>query len=129
MQQKTETSEQEAVFEWAALSSSRYPELRLMYHIPNEGKRSAQNGAQLQRIGLKKGVPDICLPVPHGCYSALYIELKKDSKSKPTPEQKWFVDQLNRAGNCAIVCYGSEAAIEAIKKYIKIQTREVGFYD
>ena len=118
MNRKTENSEQEAVFEWAQLMSNRYPELRLMYHIPNEGKRSAQNGAQLQRIGLKKGVPDICLPVPKGKFAALYIELKRDMKSKTTKEQMEYIAVLRNCGNCATVSFGADDAIDTILKYI-----------
>ena len=33
----TEDTEQICLFRWAALQSSKYPELALMYHIPNGG--------------------------------------------------------------------------------------------
>ena len=72
-----EDAEQQALFEWAAYQKCKYPELECMYHIPNEGKRSPQTGAKLKRMGLSPGVPDICLPVARGGYSALYIELKR----------------------------------------------------
>ena len=35
----TEDEEQIAVMSWAALMEGRYPELRLLHHIPNGGKR------------------------------------------------------------------------------------------
>ena len=72
-----EAQEQKALFTWAELSLGKYPDLKWMYHIPNEGKRSKSNGAELVRQGLKKGVPDICLPVPRGKYHGLYIEMKR----------------------------------------------------
>ena len=61
--QNQELAEQQTVLEWAQWQRGKYPELDLLYHIPNEGKRSAANGAVLKRAGLKKGVPDLCLPV------------------------------------------------------------------
>lgn len=58
---RSETTEQIALFNWAKRTESILPELALMYHVPNEGKRS--NGGILKAAGLKSGVPDICLPV------------------------------------------------------------------
>ena len=76
MQPLTESQLQIQIFEWAQLMTGKYPELYLLYHIPNEGKRSIYYGAKLKREGLKSGVPDICLPIPKGQYCGLYIELK-----------------------------------------------------
>ena len=76
MQPLTESQLQIQIFEWAQLMTGKYPELSLLYHIPNEGKRSIYYGAKLKREGLKSGVPDICLPIPKGQYGGLYIELK-----------------------------------------------------
>ena len=80
--QAKESEEQEALFEWAAIEAGAKRELELLYHIPNEGKRSGRAGAALLRQGLKRGVPDICLPVARGGYHALYIELKRRSGGK-----------------------------------------------
>ena len=54
MQNKTELTEQQEVMEWAEYQTGKYPELKLLYHIPNEGKRSVVNGANLKKAGLKK---------------------------------------------------------------------------
>ena len=71
---RSETTEQIALFNWAKRTESILPELALMYHVPNEGKRS--NGGILKAAGLKSGVPDICLPVANNGFHGLYIELK-----------------------------------------------------
>lgn len=52
---RSETTEQIALFNWAKRTESILPELALMYHVPNEGKRS--NGGILKAAGLKSGVP------------------------------------------------------------------------
>lgn len=57
MNRVTETGEQEAVIEYCAWR--RIP----VVHIPNEGKRSAAYAAQMKRMGLAKGFPDLFIPV------------------------------------------------------------------
>lgn len=62
----TESVEQQCLFRWAAFAQAAHPELRLLYHIPNEGERSKATGARLKREGLKPGVPDLYLPGNEG---------------------------------------------------------------
>ena len=74
----TEHQEQCAVVQWAALQHGRYPELALLYAIPNAGA-GAQRGqaGKMKAEGVKPGVPDLCLPVRRGKCSGLYIEMKR----------------------------------------------------
>jgi len=58
----SEEIEQITLFRWASFMENKYPKLRLMYHVPNEGKRSKRAGFKLKQAGLKSGVPDIVLP-------------------------------------------------------------------
>ena len=88
-----------------------------MYATPNAGKRSYAAASYLRAEGLKRGVPDICLPVPRNGYGALYIELKARN-GKPTPEQLEWLAGLTRSGNCALLCYGCDAAWQAITGYL-----------
>lgn len=113
-----ESAEQEAVFQWAALNSGKYPELQFMYHVANEGKRTARYGAELKRMGLKNGVPDICLPVPRGNYHGLYIEMKV-GRNTPTDSQAKYLEFLTAQGYCAVWCIGAVNAINIIKAYLK----------
>ena len=89
---RSETTEQIALFNWAKRTESILPELALMYHAPNEGKRS--NGGILKAAGLKSGVPDICLPVANNGFHGLYIELKF-GKNKATKAQEEYMAMLN----------------------------------
>ena len=97
-----EENEQIALFRWAEYAEQQYPELALMYHIPNEGKRSAISGARLKAAGLKAGVPDVCLPVAHGGFIGLYIEMKVKT-NKPTENQKKWLLALRSAGHLTAV--------------------------
>lgn len=116
---ETEEGAQAAVFEWAKCYERLYPCLRLMYHVPNEGKRTKATGARLCRIGMRRGVPDICLPHPSGVYHGLYIELKAE-RGKPTVEQREYLTALESEGYFVALCYGSHAAIDSIKRYLGI---------
>ena len=122
-----ETQEQIALFNWAKIMEHKYPELDLMYHIPNEGKRSRYTGAELQAMGLKKGMPDVCLPVARCGYSALYIEMKTQT-GVTTKEQKKVFAALTKAGNRAVICRSWGAAAKEIENYLKgendVQRRE-----
>ena len=113
-----EAAEQETVFEWATLNSGRYPELKFIYHVANEGKRTARYGAELKRMGLKNGVPDIVLPAPRGNYHGLYIEMKV-GRNRPTDAQREFLEFLKSQNYATSVCYGADAAIDLIKAYLK----------
>lgn len=110
----TEKDEQIAIFDWA----SYRPDLRLMFHIPNEGRRTVQHTVSLLRQGMKPGVPDICLPVARGKYHGLYIELKAKG-GRLSPDQREWQLSLLEEGYCAAVCYGFEQARETIEWYLK----------
>ena len=115
----TEAEEQKALIKWAVMSAAKYPELRLLYHIPNEGLRSWHQGRELKDQGLRKGVPDLCLPVARGGYHALYIEMKRRKDGKTSAEQKAWLDDLNRTRNRAVICEGWAEAAEEIMRYLK----------
>ena len=68
--------------------------------------------------GLKKGVPDICLPVARGNYSALYIEMKRIRGGTMTAEQKEWAEGLRRCGNLVMRCNGWEQAARVIEQYL-----------
>ena len=117
MVQSKEENEQAALFRWASYAQTQYDELKLMYHVPNEGKRSAVTGARMKQAGLKPGVPDVCLPTAHGGYIGLYIEMKV-KPNKPTENQKQWLRALREAGHFTAVCYTWEEAKNLIEEYL-----------
>lgn len=114
----TESQEQQRLFQWARMQEGKYPELSLLYHIPNEGKRSRANGRRMVAEGLKKGVPDICLPVARGGSHGLYIELKRTKDWKITKEQESWMRELMEQGYEVGLCIGWEKAAEMIRNYL-----------
>ena len=114
----SEAQEQIALIQWAKLQSGKYPELALIYHIPNGGSRHPAEAARLKQQGVKAGVPDLCLPVARGGYNGLYIELKA-GRNKPTPLQNEWLSWLNQQGYRAVVCWGWQAAKDEIMAYLE----------
>ena len=114
----TESVEQQCLFRWANFQSGKYPELELMYHIPNEGKRSRSTGARMKAEGIKSGVPDICLPVPRSGYHGLYIELKRLRGNNTTKNQNEWIIKLEGQGYRVTVCRGWEEASQIIMEYL-----------
>ena len=116
----TEDSEQEALFEWAAMMSRVQPCLRLLHHIPNGGQRNKSTAIALKRQGVKAGVPDLMLPVSRLGYHGLYIELKKsDHTNKPTKLQKEWLEALEQQGYFTAVCYGYDEAVQTLTDYLE----------
>lgn len=121
-----EAGAQETLFDWVGYQLRRYPELELLYHIPNGGKRDARTAANLKRQGVKAGVPDLHLPVARGGYHGLYIELKV-GKNRQTDKQKEWQKQLREQGYLATVCYGWQEAAQTLTGYLELGTmKEAG---
>lgn len=115
-----EGEEQAALFDWAYLQRNTYPELDLLFHIPNGGSRNRLEAANLKRQGVKAGVPDLCLPVARGGFHGLYIEMKYE-KNKPTENQNEWMNALQNQGYAVAVCYSWEQASKVITDYFKLK--------
>ena len=74
---------------------------------------------QRMEAGLKKGVPDLFLPVPSGPYHGMYIELKWQD-NKPKPSQVEWLRRLRRRGyKCVVVWDNVQDVIAAIHSYLE----------
>ena len=116
----TEEDEQKRLFSWARLNEGAHPELKLMFHIPNGGKRGKAEAGRFKAQGVKAGVPDIFLAVPRGAYHGLFIEMKRQQGGKATPEQRQWLQELNGRGYRAVIAKGWEAAREEITQYLEL---------
>ena len=116
----SEAAEQECLFIWANFHVGKYPELTMLHHIPNGGKRDARTGARMKRQGVKPGIPDLCLPVARGEHHGLYIELKRQAKgAAPTRNQNSMILKLREQGYYAVVCSGWIAARDVLVAYLE----------
>lgn len=108
-----EVWEQNRVFEWADRVG-----LDSIFHIPNEAKRNPRTGAILRTAGLKKGVPDIFLPIAAGTYHGMFIEMKRVKGSRVSDEQMEWISKLTEQGYKCVIAYGHEQAINYISEYL-----------
>lgn len=126
-----EHDSQVTVIEWAKYSAGKFPELKLLYAIPNAGAWRGKpfitkSGARLpplqafkfKKEGVKSGVPDLCLPVARGGYHSLYIEMKSDKGSLSDNQEAW-VTALREQGHMVAVCYSPDEAIKTLETYLK----------
>jgi len=118
----TEAQHQAALMKWTQQAGVRakYPELKFLFHVPNGGARNPIEGKHLKAAGVKRGVPDLMLPVPRGVYHGLWIELKTD-KGKASPEQEWWIAELRKNGYAAEVRRGWKEAVGLLVKYLEEQ--------
>ena len=136
----SEDGEQMAVFCWSANNCGQYPMLKWLHAIPNGGSRHIAEATNMVAGGLRKGVPDICLPWPitsqklylngfgdgynYKIYHGLYIELKigkrrKEKNGGCSEEQLEWLDYLKLAGYYCDVCYGWEDARDTLIAYLE----------
>lgn len=112
-----EAMEQEKIFNWTCFAMGEYPELALLYHIPNGGSRNRLEAYNLKKQGVKAGVPDLCLPVARGKWHGLYIELKHGKNTTSQNQDNWIA-ALEQQGYCAVVCHGYNEAVDTLQKYL-----------
>ncbi len=129
----TEHAQQVALFMWAALPETlaKYPVLEYMFAIPNGGERNPIVASRMVSEGVKRGVPDIFLPVGgfvlnlHEVifYRGLFIEMKRPTTDDkyggiPSPEQNKYIEYLHSAGYACFVCNTFDDARRAIITYL-----------
>ena len=122
----SEDGHQIALFIWAQQNLKLYPELELMFAIPNGGSRHKAEAAKLKAMGVKTGVSDILLPVCKGAYSGLWIELKRPksvgkAKGVTADEQSEWIEKMKLQCFGGMVCYGWESARDTILEYLKYE--------
>lgn len=120
--QASEHDEQVSLFQWAAMQHGKYPELALMFAVPNGGLRNATVAAKLKAEGVKPGVPDIFLPVARGGYHGLFIEMKRIRGGKLSTEQALWITELLEQRYAVYKCEGWVKAKECIEQYLKLAT-------
>lgn len=118
----TEAAHQCALMCWAA--SSGIVELKLLFAIPNGEQRSAVTGARLKAQGVKRGIPDLFLPVMRNGKGGLWIELKKVGGIVSENQWQWL-EQLEFGGYATRVCFGWIEAKDCLLEYLQVPMIQV----
>jgi hypothetical protein len=113
----TEAHEQRTLVQWATLAAVEEPRLRLLIAVPNQAVR-VNNARHLVAEGVRAGVPDLFLATPMSPYGGLWLELKRRSGGRLSPEQREWIARLRAAGYRAEVCRGWEEARHCILDYL-----------
>jgi hypothetical protein len=114
----SEAQEQIVVMKWAELQSNKYPELNLLFHIPNGSYKSKAQAGLFKAMGLKSGVPDLFLPFASNGFHGLFIEMKT-TKGRASESQEWWIMELQKQGYLVKLARGCEQAIEMLKCYLE----------
>ena len=118
-----EHNEQVALFQQISYFENTYPELKRLFAIPNGGHRNKIVGAKLKAEGVKRGVPDLFLPVSRGKFHGMFIEMKA-GRNTPSPEQREWIDVLKRNGYLAIMEYSAQDAFNALVEYLTLPVED-----
>lgn len=114
MDEHTEAWHQRQLIQWAR----QFQWGQFLFHIPNETTGGQGWIVRNRQMGCKKGVPDLMLPIPVHGYHGMFIEMKKPG-GRTDPTQKRWNNVLNEFGYLAVVCYGWEAARDALQRYME----------
>lgn len=115
---QAELIEQAKLIRWTHKREVRalMPALAWLFHTPNGGARSKLAGAQMTALGVKKGVPDLLMPIAHGPHAGLAIEMKSSTGST-SPEQKSWLATLAEQNWSVHTCRSAEEARIVIARY------------
>lgn len=115
---KTEAREQSEVFQhfW-----NNFPQYRrLLFHIPNGGKRHGLEAMKFKAMGVVAGVPDLFFALARSGYHGLFIEMKKGGKRVNIDSDQHKCKEAFEDQNYLVKEFdNSEEAIKFIETYIK----------
>lgn len=111
---------QKNVFTWADLQSATIPELKLLNASLNGVRLTIGQAVKAKNMGMKRGFPDLFLPVARGQAHGLFIELKV-GKNKLSDDQKKWKLLLEDQGYVFQVCRTLQEVVDIIKWYLEEQ--------
>lgn len=98
--------------------SYQYPKLKkLLFHVPNGGKRNKVTAQIFKAMGVVPGVADLILLTPRKGFGALCIEMKTPS-GEQSPSQEEWEKEVTAAGNMYVLCRSFDEFEKTIKNYL-----------
>jgi hypothetical protein len=118
MNHHPEQIEQEKVVRWLTLQYSK----ALFTASVQEHSGNIQRAIRRNRMGYRKGTPDLALYEIRGGKAGLFIEMKAIEGGRLSPEQAVFLAELESRGYATLVCHGAQQAIDGITKYMEVKS-------
>lgn len=110
------------VMEWIYANEQTHPVLQFAFHSPNEGMRGYRGQQAVAEMGVRKGVPDLMLPLPI-IFASRGIALEfKVPGNPPTPEQAEFLLYLRECNWYADVLQDAYRAIDLLNRMLTFGT-------
>ena len=106
----SEHSEQVGFINWFRV---KYPNV-LIFAIPNGEKRAITVAKRLKAEGVVRGIPDLFIP-----QWTLWVEMKRISGGRLSPEQKAMIQYLEGIGQKVIVAKGAADASKQILEFCR----------
>ena len=104
----SEHSEQVGFINWFRV---KYPQV-LIFAIPNGEKRAITVAKRLKAEGVVRGIPDLFIP-----QWTLWVEMKRISGGRLSPEQRGMIQYLEGIGQKVIVAKGAADASKQILEH------------
>ena len=104
----SEHDEQVGFINWFRV---KYPQV-LIFAIPNGEKRAITVAKRLKAEGVVRGIPDLFIP-----QWTLWVEMKRISGGRLSPEQKAMIQYLEGIGQKVIVAKGAADASKQILEH------------
>ena len=97
----------------------QYPKLeRMMFAVPNGGRRDAKTGARMRYEGVVRGVADLILLVPKKGFASLCIEMKAPKGTQSEHQRKWQ-KEAETYRNKYVVCHSLQEFMNEVNSYLR----------
>ena len=95
------------------------PAQAVWFHVPNGGARNKAEAAKFKRMGVKAGIPDVCIL---WCGRLYTVELKAPGRSL-SKAQKKMLPALEAAGARTCVCKSLHEVEAFLKQFIPLKAK------
>lgn len=113
----SETQIQIQCINWFRQQYRRLYDAGKLIHIANERKCNQRQGKEFKDMGVRRGVPDLCLFMARKGKHGLFIEMKAPHRY-PRPEQKAMMQTLEEEGYQCCVCRSLDEFRDIINNYL-----------
>ena len=123
MAKTQESIEHIKVFDWIKTNEEEYPVLKTIFHCPSSFFGTNFSVIMwLKKLGFRRGIYDLIIPIAKHGYSGYWIEFKAEKKklSKDQVSIKELITQYSDNPTNFEIFYDADSCINSIKDYLSI---------